>query len=519
MWLIRSHRYYRDAKICYAYLAGLPNDLDPRTDPSFAGHEWFKRGWTLQELIAPKEVVFYTETHDAKGKKVYFQDEWIEIGRKSTMCERLSQITGIDSGVLSHSRQVRSMSVAKRMSWAARRKTTRIEDRAYCLMGLFGVNMSMIYGEGAKAFIRLQEEIMKESNDESLFAWRDDKSDPKECTGLLAESPEMFKDSGHFFGYYEWEPKVPFFSTNRGLQITLPLHLVKDDLYVAALNCPQPLRTDGFAGIYLKRVTDFSEFNRAATYDQYARIDSGNILKFNNVAERGNMTTIYVRKSAATFTTSLPIYPQHIVQLHKGPNPSMGYRLLGTMGAKEPGAIALKNWSWVPKGLDSAFKVSKQKNALAAVVVLKREDGKLFTVLLGSRSDIGDVAACVVDGCDESRTFGEWAPIFDPQPLGAAVELESENVCVDIESRIIYGDKYFFVNIDVEEKPSVLETLVDIFNETPFRPMLDTVPQLSETIPDRRESREVRKRPSRKFEFRRIFKQKKGSSEALIENT
>lgn len=468
----------------------------------------------MQELIAPKEVIFYTEIHDPKGKRALYQHEWVELGRKSMMCERLSKITGIDSGVLSHSIHVQSMSVAKRMSWAARRKTTRIEDRAYCLMGLFDVNMPMIYGEGAKAFIRLQEEIMKESYDESLFAWRDDEAGPKDCTGLLAGSPDMFKDSGNFFGYHAWEPKVPFFSTNRGLQITLPLYLVEDDLYVAALNCPQPLRTDGFSGIYLKRVTEFSKYNLAGTYDQYARIDSSKILKFDSIADRGNMTTVYIHKSAATLTSSLPIYPQHIVQLREGPGPQANYRLFGTMGVKSPAGLALMNWSWVPKGLESAFKVPKQKNSLAAVVVFKRKDDTLFTILLGSRSHIGDVAACVIDGCDKRRTFGDWEQLFNPQPLGAAIELESESVRVDIKSRIVYGNKYFFVDIRVEEIPSVLEALADMFNETPLRPILDTVPHLSASIPERK-SRAARNGSKRRFGFGKMFEHKAGSHETL----
>jgi hypothetical protein len=56
------------------------------------------------------------------------------------------------------------------MSWASKRETTRVEDTAYCLMGLFGVNMLPLYGEGRKAFMRLQLEILRMSDDESIFA-------------------------------------------------------------------------------------------------------------------------------------------------------------------------------------------------------------------------------------------------------------------------------------------------------------------------------------------------------------
>jgi len=94
------------------------------------------------------------------------------------------------------------------MSWAGKRVATRVEDQAYCLLGLFGISMPMLYGEGEKAFIRLQEEIMKDYNDEALFAWRDENADREKRTGLLATSPSMFKDSSNFFSYFDWESRV-----------------------------------------------------------------------------------------------------------------------------------------------------------------------------------------------------------------------------------------------------------------------------------------------------------------------
>src|SRR5436305_4871678 len=83
------------------------------------------------------------------------------------------------------------------MSWASKRQTTRVEDMAYCLMGLFGVNMPMLYGEGERAFGRLQEEIMKTSDDHTLFAWTEPKDKRRRFTrGLLADSPAEFIRSG-----------------------------------------------------------------------------------------------------------------------------------------------------------------------------------------------------------------------------------------------------------------------------------------------------------------------------------
>jgi hypothetical protein len=120
------------------------------------------RGWTLQELIAPTVLVFLNR-------------EWQKIGTKSALASEITGVTGIPIHIL-RGGDVHSASIAQRMSWASKRKTTRTEDLAYCLMGIFDVNMPMLYGEDVKAFARLQEEIMKTSDDHTIFAWRIDYS-------------------------------------------------------------------------------------------------------------------------------------------------------------------------------------------------------------------------------------------------------------------------------------------------------------------------------------------------------
>ena len=114
-------------------------------------------------------------------------------------------------------------------SWAAMWTTTRVEDLAYCLLGLFDVNMSPLYGEGEKAFVRLQREILKISDDESIFAWKDEDSSSLHSGGILASSPRQFLCSGGIkrLGDHEIHafevPTQPFSMTNKGLHITLPL--------------------------------------------------------------------------------------------------------------------------------------------------------------------------------------------------------------------------------------------------------------------------------------------------------
>ncbi|RPD78512.1 hypothetical protein L226DRAFT_543822 [Lentinus tigrinus ALCF2SS1-7] len=149
------YRYYTLARVCYVYLHDVPSREHRRR---FQTSKWHSRGWTLQELIAPATVFFLSA-------------EWDLLGTKLDFSRTLTEITNIPQEVLTLAKDVRDISIAQRMSWAARRQTTRPEDEAYCLMGIFGINMPTLYGEGRAAFRRLQEEIMKKSVDTSLFAW------------------------------------------------------------------------------------------------------------------------------------------------------------------------------------------------------------------------------------------------------------------------------------------------------------------------------------------------------------
>ncbi|KAI0636349.1 heterokaryon incompatibility protein-domain-containing protein [Trametes polyzona] len=150
---------YRLAQICYVYLEDVLDGEDPeRWSRAFRKSRWFTRGWTLQELLAPGHVTFLSRT-------------WNLIGTKWSLAPALEEVTRVDISVLVGRKAVDSCSVYQRMSWAARRETTRVEDRAYSLLGIFGVHMSPIYGEGNNAFIRLQEEIIRAIPDQSVFAW------------------------------------------------------------------------------------------------------------------------------------------------------------------------------------------------------------------------------------------------------------------------------------------------------------------------------------------------------------
>jgi hypothetical protein len=131
------YNWYQEAGICFAYLADVPPSDDPYTAESYSTSKWFTRGWTLQELIRPSNVIF-------------FASDWTRIGTKDTLSSVIFRITGIPERFLLGD-DLREASVAQRMSWAAKRNTTRVEDIAYCLLGMFNIQMPLIYGEREKS--------------------------------------------------------------------------------------------------------------------------------------------------------------------------------------------------------------------------------------------------------------------------------------------------------------------------------------------------------------------------------
>jgi Heterokaryon incompatibility protein (HET) len=154
-------RWYHNADKCYVYLSdvliggSVRNDLFSQWTwkPAFQHSRWFTRGWTLQELVAPTCVEFFS----AEGER---------IGDKHSMVQEIHKITGISVRAL-QGRPLSQFSVRERISWAARRKTSRGEDEAYSLLGILEVSMPLIYGEGReRAFVRLQKEIKESLKDE-----------------------------------------------------------------------------------------------------------------------------------------------------------------------------------------------------------------------------------------------------------------------------------------------------------------------------------------------------------------
>jgi hypothetical protein len=226
------YAWYQRSTVCYVYLSDVTSKIDPpwilpadehleederiRLEGSdFAKSRWFTRGWTLQELLAPKHIEFYSK-------------DWIRLGNLEELLAAVVHITKIDRQVLTQERDLNlsRLCVARKMSWAAKRQTSRIEDQAYCLMGIFEVHMPLLYGEGSHAFVRLQEEILKQADENSILAWQA----PDHITELdfrpntlLAPSPSYFGGCGNLIIGLWLDSTEPWLMSNLGLTIRITL--------------------------------------------------------------------------------------------------------------------------------------------------------------------------------------------------------------------------------------------------------------------------------------------------------
>jgi hypothetical protein len=247
-------RWYENSEVCYAYLQDVPSGTDIyKQDSAFRKSRWFTRGWTLQELLAPRLIHFYDSSWMlisqiyAKGYINFTQGEIVAL---------LSEITLIEGIYLNLHWFPKSNSAAQIFSWMARRSTTRVEDEAYCLLGLLDINMPLLYGEGEKAFVRLQEAILSASDDISLLGWGWN-SPSAHIGSLLAKSPAAF------FGYPRevvmWQDgqvrRKHTTVTGLGLHIELRMFLIDDwdQLWMGVIAEDQTRRSYSGIGIVIKR--------------------------------------------------------------------------------------------------------------------------------------------------------------------------------------------------------------------------------------------------------------------------
>ena len=158
-------RWYRDATKCYVYLADVSTKKRRLSDrfsehtweSAFRSSKWFTRGWTLQELLAP-----------GPGSVEFFSQERDRVGDKRSLEQQIHEITRIAISAL-RGVPLSQFDIEDRLSWAEDRQTTREEDKAYSLFGIFDIQIPLLYGEGGKrALKRLREEINKPLKDKAF---------------------------------------------------------------------------------------------------------------------------------------------------------------------------------------------------------------------------------------------------------------------------------------------------------------------------------------------------------------
>lgn len=222
---IRSmFRWYQSAKICYCYLADTESLKDMDAD------RWFTRGWTLQELLAPRKIKFYNKN-------------WMPLSneqndkRCSDITSIIERVTTISVVSISSFEPRSDRGVAHKMAWAAKRRTTKAEDHAYCLMGIFGVSFSIAYGEGPeRAFLRLIEAILTTyPNCYDVFNFAGEPIDIEiHASNIIPSSPLCYLAHKHDLKLDHLYPRRPLTLTHIGMRIPLLIVTAKYDATYAS---------------------------------------------------------------------------------------------------------------------------------------------------------------------------------------------------------------------------------------------------------------------------------------------
>jgi len=440
------YQWYQHAKVCIAYLSDIPlvvteevnTASEEISEAEITGSRWFEQGWTLQELLAPYNVLFFSR-------------DWQYLGTKNDYCESISRDTRIEVPFLLHERPLEEACIAKRMSWSARRQTTRREDLAYCLMGIFSVNMPLLYGEGGqKAFHRLQAEIMRYTYNECLFAWADPQVLGHWPHGLLADRPSAFayEEASSMVCYTETGDGAPrtWTMTNRGLRVSL--HLSQCRLlhfHKAALSCPCPSRDNsGYVGIYLESCGEGAFFRKSCNH-----------LTFINKDEVGPLEPITVSYSMASVYRGLGIQarlPTHVFRVDCKRDRDLHYTISKKL------VYATKPITKILSTTTSAnFEITRTPNTLAgAFPVSLDQEQTHICILLGSTRpfEIGFDAKYLYKG-DTIKSVAETfcpKPISILQPEKSRIELENHQVFIKVNVQLEALVKVYLVGFVFERR-------------------------------------------------------------------
>jgi hypothetical protein len=351
--------------------------------------------------------------------------------------------TGIGRGFLSSSVPILSASIAQRMSWASDRETTRPEDMAYSLLGLFSINMPLLYGEGQRAFIRLQEEILKISNDETLFAWSDKHAYSSKRYGLLATHPRMFRESGLMVS--TTGGGNTYSMTNKGILLHTRLQdearrTFRSHIYLTSVICSTAIfncadlrwqrGVPRFMEIFLQSLGNGIGYARVAAHTLTSRPES----------YIGEESTVYVRQPVDALSTEEIIKMQQSAVLQDLPSlPLLWSRAIGNDGVE---TVALAG---------SIFSAPKAHARVACAMLFQHiSESKYILVIIGSNFPInlrlGEVRQRVTDIDPQDLAFDAHvvddefdaslhaaAALYTPHSIGTELFLDvNVAICVDI---------------------------------------------------------------------------------------
>lgn len=446
--------WYEKAEVCYVYLADVSaTDFNDK----FRISRWFFRSWTLQELLAPRTVVFYSR-------------DWEELGTKWSLRDEISRATGITyHHMIDHKR----VNFATKMSWAALRETTRVEDTAYSLLGLFDINMPLLYGEGSKAFMRLQHEILQTQElDESMFAWTDAKT--YQC-GLLARSPAAFALSGNIISVKNANSQIkPLSVTKRLLTMdgldSKPDYQLSDYLpdtkkaspYIV-LNCIQRGIDDSFVGIELtKRSLDYFATpslealdQRDSLLDYFVRSSPGKLLQCKS--SRGSMEL----NDSSLFQSTMKISLDHVPLVPYSPQQQFTAILPSLIDAgfapseKYPDSAFIELPSVFPlKFRPEGWKVVLDLSRLPLAAMMFRSDHKeAFAVLLNAKQAGVSVDIFLPEGTENLKNIIDKVSLY-LQRTAVADRSSSQlqvkhDVCATSRKRFMNYEMVYFVEIKI----------------------------------------------------------------------
>ncbi|KAI4204093.1 MAG: hypothetical protein LQ346_001669 [Caloplaca aetnensis] len=433
------YNWYRKSTVGYVYLSDFSfppdeyGDRGIRSNPfveQFGQSRWWRRGWTLQELLAPYNLEFYDQ-------------HWRYIGDKADLVTQISASTGINQQYVLEWGTVTKASVAARMSWAARRSTTRPEDEAYCLMGLFGVNMPLLYGEGHKAFLRLQHEIAKDSDDDTLFAWHVKTVSVKwVVSGMFAARPTFFAGCEDLVALPDLgDYRAPYTLTNKGLAVDAyykPLPFEELAHQFNSLGGPsvaESAQSTSYCLLPLKCARDrdlenpFTLILKRKSPATFVRIfpwEKEAFRKYFKQAGSGQHQTMYIQTPAEFSIVSrhgrdlfLEIPPSAIIA------PGLMPRHEGVARARE---YALKEWYVTTRGRVTPshyrWKVYLPAVPGFAVMTFKRYMGGSFTIFLDFAPDEEEPGMHVV--LDISADTGSFAEIVNAYQATFNANMETD---------------------------------------------------------------------------------------------